>query len=738
MTSSNRSSLALAVSLALGTGTVAPQLLAAPATADAPAPGLEEVVVTARKREESLRDVSAAISVVGGDQLRNGVINDVRDLQNIAPEITVGEVVGLMKITMRGLGNTSNARGEDAEVAFYVDGAVVARQEAQSMAMFDLDRVEVLRGPQGTLYGRNSTGGTLNLITKRPTRNLDGYVNLTSGNYNLMKLDAAIGGPLTDNILGRFAVESINRSGYGTNVSTGNEIDDDHRWAARGQLQFDVSDSANLLVSAEYGREKDASGLFTYYSPLYVVNTTAFPPPANGGAKGVGGFSAPDSRNGAGNIDPEFERETRAVTGTFTWDINSSLTLKDIVAWRDLHYFLAQDLDLSAVVPTPLTSTATVSIPMYDRQLSNELQLSYTGDRLSLIGGLYWFSETLSGTTFVGQTPTQGVWFARAGTSDGDSYAAFFNANFKIFDPLTLRVGGRYNRDKRSIENTQTISGVTTIPAIANTSRTDNKYTGEYGLDFHLTDRAMLYYTFSQGYRQGAAVIMQTTNPIIDPTTVDNNEVGFKFDTAGGVFGVDLAVYKMKIKNLQRTQAVPQSNGGFLTIINNINGMEVKGVELNSRWKPAQSFLLSGGVAYTDAKFLDYQTDDPLQFGNLLQQLAGNTPQLTSKWKGNLAAEYSIPLSNGKEVVIGANGSYVGKQYFDEFNRAPLVGDDYTQWGANLAYQPTARDWSVSLWGKNLGNDKQFADMTFSALGGVISKKFINPRTYGASINYQF
>ena len=732
---SNKSALALAISLALGSSATAPKILAAEPAETASA-GLEEVVVTARKREETLRDVSAAISVVGGDQLQSGVINDVRDLQNVAPELNVGEVVGLMKITMRGLGNTSNTRGEDTEVTFYVDGAVVARQEAQSMTMFDLERVEVLRGPQGTLYGRNSTGGTLNLITKKPTQDFQGYVNVTGGNYNFMKLDAAFGGPLTDNILGRFAVESISRSGFATNITTGNEIDDDHRWAARGQLQFNFSESARLLVAGEYGWEKDASGLFTYYSPLYVVPAPGTP--TNQGAKAGSCYSYPTSRNGAGNIDPELKRETRALTSTFTWDLTSNLMLKDILAWRDLHYFVAQDLDLSSVVPTPITNTGTVSIPMKDRQISNELQLSYTADRWNVIGGLYWFTETLAGTTFIGQTPTQSIWFARAGRSDGDSYAAFFNGNVKLLDPLTLRIGGRYNRDKRTIANTQTILGTTTIPAVANTSRTDNKYTGEYGLDFHLTDRAMLYYTFSQGYRQGAAVIMQTTNPIIDPTTVRNNEVGFKFETAGGAFGVDIAAYEMKIKNLQRTQAVPQPGGGFLTIINNINGMKTRGVELNTRWLPVRQFALSGGVAYTHAKFLDYQTDDPLAFGIRLDQLAGNTPQLTPKWKGNVSAEYTFLLPADKELVLGANATYVGKQYFDEFNRAPMQEDSYTLWDANLTYRPSAKNWSVGLWGKNLSNEKTFADMTFSAVGGVISKKYINPRTFGAMVNYQF
>jgi iron complex outermembrane receptor protein len=736
-----KSTIALAVNIALSAALgMQPLQGSAAETPAADSSVIEQIVVTARKREESLSDVSAAISVLGADQLRSAGIIDIRDLQKMSPELNVGEVVGLMKVTMRGLGNTSNTRGEDTEVTFYVDGAVVARQEAQSMAMFDLERIEVLRGPQGTLYGRNSTGGTLNLITAKPTEEFTGYVDVSVGNYNLRKIDTALSGPISESVLGRIAVQSISRSGFGTNITTGNDIDDDNRYAARGQLQFDFTDSARLLVSGEYGKENDSSGLFTYFTPLYVVGP---PAPATQAPKGVGGFSDPNSRNGAGNIDPELERETRSITGTFTWDITSNLTLKNIANWRDMDFYLAQDLDLSSVVP-PAGTTATVAVPLKDRHMSNELQLTYSTDRLSLIGGLYWFAEKLSGTTFVGETTTQGVYFYRSGYSDGDSYAGFFNVNYEVLDWLTTRVGGRYSRDERRIDNWQSVGGVITVPPnsptnVANDERTDSKYIGEYGLDFHLTDQAMIYLTYSQGYRQGAAVIMQTNNPIIGPTTVRNHEVGFKFENVAGTFGVNLAAYDMKIEDLQRTQAVPTTAGGpFNTLINNINGMDVKGAELSGRWSPIAEFVVSGGVAYTDAEFSDYLTDDPLQFGNLLVQLEGNTPQLSPEWKGNLGVEYTFDVRADAELTVGTNVSYVGDQFFDEFNRAPYLEDEYTLYDGNVTYRPTSRNWSVSLWGRNLGNEKVFADLSYSALGRVTSKKFINPRTYGVSFNYNF
>jgi iron complex outermembrane recepter protein len=734
------SRLAAAISLGLGYGLSlpAPQALAAAAESASPGP-VEVVVVTARKREESLEDVSAAISVIGGDALREGVISDVRDLQYSVPGLTVGETVGAMKITMRSLGNSSNARGEDSQVAFHVDGAVVSRPEAQGLALFDAQRVEVLKGPQGTLYGRNATAGAVNVVTNKPTQALDGYLNVTGGNYQFVNVEAALGGGITDRVAGRIAGVFMDRDGFSKNITTGNDLDDLHRWALRGQVDFQLADSVNWLVSGEYAKERDATGLFTYLTPLYVVNTEQFPPPPSQAPKGLGGLSDPNSRDGAGNIDPIMDRETYSVTSTLTWDINESLTLKDIANYRKLKFYLAQDLDLSSVVPAP-GNTATVSIPLDEHQVSNELQLTYQSDKLLLIGGLYYWREVMEATTFVGATPTEGIWFIRDGESDGESWAGFFNATYSLTDMFGLRVGGRYTHDDRAIDSSQVLNGVLTVPRKSPTNpgydeRSNSQYTGEYGLDIHLADNTLLYLTYSQGYQQGAAIIMQINNPIADPTDVANYEIGFKYATPRNDFVFNIDVYSMDIKDLQRTQAIPQPNGTFATIVSNIDGLKTNGVELDTRWSPLDNLNLYLGVTYTDAEFKDFVNDDPLQFGTLLVQLKGNKPQLTPDWKGNIGGEYTFALPNGGGLALGANMSVVTKQFLDEFDRAPMVADGYQMYDARLTYQPNSQHWSVMLWGKNLSDEKEIFDASFSANGRVTSKRFVDPRTYGISFN---
>lgn len=736
----NSARLALAIGLSLGYGVswpTTPVMAAEAQASNAP----EEIIVTARKREESLEDVSASISVVGGEALREGVIADVRDLQYTVPGLTVGETVGAMKVTMRGLGNASNARGEDSQVAFHVDGAVVSRPEAQALALFDVSRLEVLKGPQGTLYGRNATAGAVNVVTNKPTEDLDGYVNVTGSNYQYMNVEAAVGGAIHERVLGRIAGTYMDRDGFGKNITTGNDIDDQHRWALRGQLDFKLADSVSWLVAGEYAKEDNSTGLFTYLTPLYVVNTDQFPPPASQAPKGVGGFSDPRSRNGAGNIDPVMERETASVTSTLTWEINDSLTLRDVANYRKLDFYLAQDLDLSSVVPAP-GQTATVAIPLQEHQVSNELQLTYTGDRLVVVGGLYYWNEKMEATTFIGATPTEGVWFARDGESDGTSWAGFFNASYDLTDMFVLRVGGRYTNDDREIDSSQTLNGVLTVPRNSptnpgNDEQSKSQYTGEYGLDIHLADSTLLYFTYSQGYQQGAAIIMQINNPIADPTEVDNYEIGFKYATPDARFVASLAAYQMDIKDLQRTQAVPQANGTFATIVNNIDGMKTRGVEFDGSWAPLDDLNLFLGVTYTDAEFKDFVTDDPLQFGALLAQLRGNVPNLTPEWKGNVGGEYTFAMPNGGGLSLGANMSYTDKQYLDEFNRAPMLADGYKLYDAHLTYRPDSEHWSLTLWGKNLSDEKEIFDASFSATGRVVSKRFIDPRTYGLSVNFK-
>jgi iron complex outermembrane receptor protein len=688
---------------------------------------IDEIIVTARKREETLQDTSMALSVVDDTLLERKQINDVTGLQGVVPTVTIGETVGLLKINVRGLGNSTNTRSEDSDVVLHVDGAVVSRMEAQAMAFFDLERVEVLRGPQGTLYGRNSTGGTINLVTKKPTDFLEGYASATLGNYNLIKMDAAVSGPITDTIDARLALTSTNRGGFGKNIQTDNDIEDQKRYAGRLHVRFRPSDRIELLVTGEYAKQDDASGFFGFLAPLFPFDPTFVP-------RGAGGFSDPDSRDVASNFDPQLERETWSLTGNLGIELNDNLKLRNIINYRELDFFIAQDLDTSTV------STPTyVSIPLHDEQFSEELQLVYESDRLNAIAGMFYFKETFGGTTNIGTGPNTGVYFVLNGRSKTEAIAPFFNVSYDLSDAFTLRVGGRYNSEKRSIVNDTVLNGnrITTDNDISDDERRISAYTGEYGIDWNISDNAMVYYTFSQGFRSGAALIFQSNSPIIDPTKVKNHEIGLKFESPDRRFYANVAAFTADIKNLQRTQA-SLVNGLLNTRVNNVNSLETKGVEVDLGWSPVENLNLRGSAAWLKAEFQDFVTDDPIIPGTMEQQVAGNTTSQAPEWKWSAGADYTIPFANGSRLTVSGDVSYQSKVFFDEFNRAPFVEDDYALVDASMTYYFANDKLSASIWGKNLTGQDRFADVSFSAFGQVLSKQWIPPRTYGATVRYEF
>ena len=318
--------------------------------------------------------------------------------------------------------------------------------------------------------------------------------------------------------------------------------------------------------------------------------------------------------------------------------------------------------------------------------------------------------------------------------------AVFWNASYAINDQFTVRAGGRYNDEDRKITNDSVFNGtvITTTSDIADDEKSLSEYTGEYGLDYRFNENALLYYTFSQGFRSGAALIFQSNSPIIDPTTVDSHEVGLKVQSADQRFSGSVAYFNASIENLQRTQASLNQLGLLVTAVNNVNEMDTQGVELDLSWVPVDQLRLSAAVAYVDAEFLDFATDDPLISGTNVVQVAGNTPRLTPDWKANLHGEYDFLLGNGAVLTLGGDLTYVGDQFFDEHNRAPFLEESYTLFDASLTYQSPGDDWSVAVWGKNLGDEKKLADTTFSAFGRVQSKHFINPRTWGVTFSLRF
>jgi len=366
---------------------------------------IEEIIVTAQKREQTLQEVTAAVTVVGMERLQSGQINNIEDLSLIVPNVYLGNDFNMAKLFIRGIGANTSTTGSEPGVVVHVDGVVVSRAEAQLTSLFDLQRVEVLRGPQGSLYGRNAVGGSVNLITNKPTAELDGYVRATAGDYDLLGMEAAIGGPLTDAIRGRVAFKSESRDGFGVNPVTGNDVDDLDRQMVRAQLQFLPTDNFDITLSGEYYNQNDASRALKFRRESY-------PDVARLRALGIGGY-ANDIRDVASDFDPATETETWAVTGTLNWRLNDNLKLVNITGYRELEGSITQDLDISAILNSlattgPAGNTTVQRRDVDSEQFSTEFQLNFESDRLNGVLGVFYFEENQSPVDTVGLGPIFG------------------------------------------------------------------------------------------------------------------------------------------------------------------------------------------------------------------------------------------------------------------------------------------------------------------------------------------
>ncbi len=368
---------------------------------------LEEVMVTAQKREQNLQDVSAAITSVGMDRLQSGQINNLEDLQMIVPSITLGNDFNMAKLFIRGVGANTSTTGSEPGVALHVDGVVISRAEAQLTSLFDLERVEVLRGPQGTLYGRNAVGGSINLITAKPTEELGGYARVSVGDFDMLTVEGAVSGPITERILGRFAFKTEDRDGFGINPVTGNDVDDLNRKMFRGQLQFNLAEDVDFLLSGEIFNEDDAAHALKFRAVAF----PGIPRLAAGGVQGGGPSFAIDPRDLASEVDPQTDTETWSVTGTLNWRLNDKITLTSISNYRDFDSFITQDLDVAGVQNSLATTGFNTTVQRRDvesEQWSTELQLKYSDDGIDGVLGFFYFDENQRPVDTVGFGPVLG------------------------------------------------------------------------------------------------------------------------------------------------------------------------------------------------------------------------------------------------------------------------------------------------------------------------------------------
>lgn len=767
----------------------------APVTADAAASGddqVTDVYITARRKSENIQDVPISVTAVSGAVLDAQGINNVEQLQRAQPSIQlITQNPRNTATTIRGLGSTIGLTNDGLEqgVGIYVDEVFYARPGSAVADLIDIERVEVLRGPQGTLFGKNTTAGALNISTRAPTFTPEGRVEITGGNYGYLQGKAIVSGPLIDGKLaGRLAFGATKRDGLYDNVTTKTKQNDLNSQVLRAQLLWTPNDRVTGRFSYDYAYqdpEANTQAFVRYGATLRNANRQ-FPYLA-----AQAGY-APASTNPYDrkvDVDGEIQAKQRinGASATFNWDLGDT-TLTSITAWRKWEWWPQNDRDY-----TSLKIRTKSSNPSDQKQLSQEVRWASNGDRtIDWVVGAYAFKQRVetNGTEawgadasrwLIGETTGSGASAIAVPTNliDGyeqklhavgktTSYAVFGQLTWNVTDRFKITPGLRYTTEDKYQLYSQVASGglATTnaalIAAKNGISRTyaytadlsDSKLTGQLSLSYELAPDVLSYLTYSKGYKSGginAAGIPTDSNgnPVIQsavlkPEDVTGIEAGLKTQFWDKRATLNVAVYSNEVQDYQ-ANVVDSNTGSLRGYLANVEKVEVKGVELDGRLRPVDGLNLWGTLSYTDGKYASFKNAPaPLELqasGTSIADLSGKDLPGVSKWAGALGGEYTWTAPFGAltgDAYVGADVSYRGEWNSDASVSKYAVVEAATIANLRLGYRASGGT-EVFLWVKNAFDEEYLQFLTIQqGNSGALFGQPGDPRTFGLTLRKSF
>lgn len=704
---------------------------------------LEEVIVTATKRQVALEDLAGAASVIGADDLRPGAIESVRDMVVNIPNLSIGDQFGFARVFMRGIGMTSIDIGGEGAVSFLQDGAIIPRPAAQLMGMFDLAQVEVLRGPQGTLYGRGATAGAINMVSQKPGDEFGGYVNVTGGNFGLFSFDGAVDLPLSDSVALRLATKIEQRDGYGENLFSGEDVDDRDAQAYRATLVYDDGGAFDATLSAQYYEEDDNNYAFHYFGPS---EGTSIPVPF--GVPLLGGRTVQMVGGDLYDINSDQEaineRDGYVVNLTLNFDISEQSSLRSITSFQNMDRFLRDDLD-----STDVNLFGQNNYTEESDSVSQEFIYNFSNDKFDVLAGVMYFEEELYGKVFV---PLTNICFLLApelcGTPTGDfinsgkylqdgdvdieAYGVYGEVTYAVSDKLTLIAGLRYNYEERDGTGAF-IFEAASLDVVTDDKEDWDDITPRITVQYSPNDHSMLYATYTEAFKSGAINTGSTSAPL-DPETVDAFEIGYKGGNADGSLRYAITGFYYDYQDLQISFVNADS------VVSTINAAEAEnyGAEVELTASLGGGWSIDLYATYLSAEYEEFVNGDYAD-GFAIKDLSGNTLPNAPEYTAKLGVSWETELGNG---TLRAHGEayYQDEVYFTEWNRKDAYQDSYELINASLDYQFGGGDWLVSVWGRNLSDEEVISNNIITAplydslrVGSVLP-----PRTYGLSLRYDF
>ncbi len=739
---------------------------------------LEEVIVTAQKRSQNLQEVPVAVTALTAGMLEQAGISNIVEIERISPNTTLRPSRATnttLTAYIRGIGQNDPLWGFEPGVGLYIDDIYIARPQGAMVDVYDVERIEILRGPQGTLYGKNTIGGAIKYVTKKMSGEAQGEAKLSFGSYR--QQDVMLTGQLpimSDTLFVGGTFATFKRDGFGTNLFDDGENYNKDIVAGRLSVEWNPSEDLFIRVAGDMSEDRSnakqgtrlVTSLQTGEAPQETFNSNA-------------GLNSPQLvENSGANI-------------TVDWSISDSFSVKSITAYREGQTDSVIDFDA-----TPL-NTFDAPVTYSDHQTTQEFQLTFEGEKLKVVGGLYYYEGFASGAFDVvagaglGLSPeisgrethtafadplfeaAPGVFLpwnpvtndgptfvaATKGSANTKSQAAYFHATYDLLENLSFTLGARYTKDKKDADvfkakfltdGLSTEFGGTNFAqlSLASDFTEDGEWSQvspKFGVDWNINDDNMVYYSYAEGFKSGGINMRADVanspaglSQVFDPETAKTHEVGIKSEMANGRLRVNAALFTTAYDNVQvTTNRLFGTN--FVPLVITDNEQEIQGAEMEANFQISEGLSMMLNIGWVDAEwtaFTDFDSEG-VAFDASNTVIVSNTPEFA----GLLGFNYDLEMGDSGKVVFGFNVSYTDEIAPEIVADAPINADSYSLVGLSAIWYSADESWTAALHGKNLTNEEYLvAGYNFANFLGEdsITGFYGDPRTVTLSLGYKF
>ncbi len=741
---------------------------------------LDDIVVTARKRQENSQDVPISIIAVSGQQLDRSHTYLLTDVVQLIPNMQLQFINPRQTaFSIRGLGNNPASEGLETSVGLYLDGVYISRPGMLTSDLYDIEQITVLRGPQGTLFGRNTTAGALSISIRKPERTFKSNVEFSAGNFDLIQARGSITGPLGPTLSGRLSAFYTGRDGTAENIYTGAAVNNQNKVGARAQLYLRPSDVFDLRLTADFSHQQENGAQALVDPGLTLANGSIRPNNILVRSARFGYTPIFDPFAREVNIDqPQAIETTNGGTSVeANWKF-AGYTLTSISAWRRWEFFPTNDLDY-----LPLDIQRTGGNNIWNQQWSQEIRIASPIQRsVDYVAGVFLYGQRLDTSTIPGATygadaakfysqPTlilpayalAGLTSYTHADADTDSQAVFGQIVWHVDDRWELTSGARSNWDHKSAVVSRSRGGGSVLnpadpyfaaataarhqlapgDATANNGSSGNTLSGSITLSYRPTDILLLYSSFSRGVKAAGVntiILPVGADPVIKPEVANNIELGFKSSLLNHRLEIDGDLFYANIGNYQTTVRDRVLITSYLA---NAESARTRGAELEIRWAVFAGLQMDTAVAYDEATYTSFHSAPcGTEWTGIATScdLTGRPISGAPRWSGAAQVEYTRGLTSNLRGTSGIEYTFRSDSYYNSDDSAYSLIRGYGLVNIHMSVGPPSEHWQISFWAKNVLNKEYFSALS---AGGVFGAGYVagtvgDPRTYGATLRLVF